>query len=134
MSAKHSERKSPICATPAFPSATARASSNPSAKPFPSKLLPSYSFAKAVAEGTDLTAADKQAVDQQAENHQIKIWVLNSQNVTPDVQRVNELVRAAKIPIATVTETLTPPGATFEQWQTRQLEGLADALYQATGH
>ena len=98
------------------------------------KLVTPYSFAKAIAEGTDLNAADKQAVDEQAEKHQIKVWVFNSQNVTPDIQRVNELVRAAKIPIATVTETLTPPNATFEQWQTRQLEGLAEALHQATGH
>ena len=72
------------------------------------RLLTPYSFTKAIAEGTDVTAADKETVDRQAQEHLIKVWVFNSQNVTPDVQRVNELARAAGIPIATVTETLSP--------------------------
>jgi zinc/manganese transport system substrate-binding protein len=97
------------------------------------KLRTPYSFAKAVAEGTDVTAQDKEAVDRQARDRQIEVWVFNSQNVTPDVQRVNELARAAGIPIATVTETLDPAGDTFEQWQVAQLEGLLKALREATG-
>jgi zinc/manganese transport system substrate-binding protein len=97
------------------------------------KLRTPYSFAQAIAEGTDVTAQDKQAVDQQASNRQIKVWVFNSQNVTPDVQRVNELAKAAGIPIATVTETLDPAGDTFEQWQVAELEGLLKALHEATG-
>jgi len=97
------------------------------------KLLTPYSFAKAIAEGTEVTAQDKQAVDRQASNRQIKVWVFNSQNVTPDVQRVNELARAAHIPIATVTETLSPASDSFEQWQVAELEGLERALHEATG-
>ena len=97
------------------------------------KLLTPYSFAKAIAEGSEVTAQDKRTVDSQAEAHKIKVWVFNSQNVTPDVQRVNELARAAHIPIATVTETLSPASDTFEQWQVAELEGLARALHEATG-
>ncbi len=97
------------------------------------KLLTPPSFARAVAEGSDVTAADKQAVDEQASKRQISVWVFNSQNVTPDVKRVNELARAAGIPIATVTETLSPVNESFEGWQTAQLERLAAALHQATG-
>jgi zinc/manganese transport system substrate-binding protein len=97
------------------------------------RLLTPYSFAKAVAEGTDVTAEDKETVDRQARNRQIQVWVFNSQNVTPDVQRVNELAKAAGIPIATVTETLDPASDTFEQWQVAELEGLLRALHEATG-
>jgi zinc/manganese transport system substrate-binding protein len=97
------------------------------------KLLTPYSFAKAIAEGNDVTAQDKQTVDDQARKRLIKIWVFNSQNVTPDVQRVNEIAREQRIPIATVTETLTPAGESFEQWQSSQLEGLARALHEASG-
>jgi zinc/manganese transport system substrate-binding protein len=97
------------------------------------RLLTPYSFAKAVAEGTDVTAQDKRMVDEQAEGRKIKVWVFNSQNVTPDVQRVNELAKGAGIPIATVTETLDPAGDTFEGWQVAELEGLLRALRQATG-
>ena len=92
-----------------------------------------YSFAKAIAEGSEVTAQDKRTVDSQAEDHEIEVWVFNSQNVTPDVQRVNELARAAHIPIATVTETLSPASDSFEQWQVAELEGLERALRQGTG-
>ena len=66
-------------------------------------------------------------------NRQIKVWVYNSQNATPDVQRVNQLARAAHIPITTITETLSPASATFEQWQVAELRSLQQALHQATG-
>jgi zinc/manganese transport system substrate-binding protein len=97
------------------------------------KLLTPYGFAKAVAEGTEVTAQDRQTVDRQASRREIKVWVFNSQNVTPDVQRVNELARAAHIPVATVTETLSPASDSFEQWQVAELEGLQRALRTATG-
>ena len=91
-------------------------------------LLTPYSFAKAVAEGTDLSAADTATVERQAQLHLIRVWVFNSQNVTPEVQRVNRLARAAGIPIATVTETLSPASDSFEQWQVAELAALERAL------
>jgi zinc/manganese transport system substrate-binding protein len=97
------------------------------------RLLTPPGFVRAIADGTDVTAQEKETVDRQALTHQIRVWVFNSQNVTPDVQRVNQLVAAQHIPIATVTETLSPASATFEQWQANQLEGLLLALRRATG-
>jgi zinc/manganese transport system substrate-binding protein len=97
------------------------------------RLLTPSSFTKAIAEGTDVTAADKQTVDRQATRRLIKIWVFNSQNVTPDVQRVNQLAAAAGIPIVTVTETLAPASASFEQWQASELERLQRALARGSG-
>lgn len=97
------------------------------------KLMTPYSFAKAIAEGTDVSAEDKQTVDRQAETRAIKVWVYNSQNATPDVQRVNRLASAAHIPITTITETLSPASATFERWQAVELTSLISALHRATG-
>jgi zinc/manganese transport system substrate-binding protein len=97
------------------------------------RLMTPPSFADAIAEGSDVSAGDKQTVDTQAQDHQIKVWVYNSQNATPDVQRVNQLARAASIPIATITETLSPASVTFEQWQVAELQSLQRALHQATG-
>jgi zinc/manganese transport system substrate-binding protein len=97
------------------------------------KLLTPYSFAKAIAEGGDVSAQDKQRTDTQARKRLIKIWVFNSQNVTPDVQRINDIAREEKIPVATVTETLSPASDSFEQWQVAELEGIARALHEATG-
>jgi len=96
-------------------------------------LITPYSFLKAVSEGTDVSAADKQTIDNQIKNHEIKIYVYNSQNVTPDVQAQLAEVKAEKIPYATITETLTPANASYQQWQTTQLRGIQAALAQAAG-
>lgn len=97
------------------------------------KLLTPTGFLDAISEGTDPTPADKATTDGQIADKQIKVWVYNSQNATPDVQRLNDAAKAAGIPIATVTETMTPEGASFQAWQSRELEGLAAALAKASG-
>jgi zinc/manganese transport system substrate-binding protein len=97
------------------------------------KMLTPYSFLKAISEGTEPTAQDKATIDTQIRNKQIKIYVYNSQNATPDVAAQVKAARAAGIPVTTVTETLSPAGATFEQWQVTELQGIENALHQATG-
>ena len=57
----------------------------------------------------------------------------NSQNATPDVQAQVDAARAKGIPVTTITETLTPAGASFQDWQVAQLTALKQALAQATG-
>ena len=95
-------------------------------------LITPPAFLKAVSEGTDLSAADKETTDAQIKIHEIKIYVYNSQNVTPDVQAQLREVRAEHIPYATITETLVPASATYQAWQTRQLLGIEAALARAT--
>jgi len=97
------------------------------------KLLTPTGFLDAISEGTDPTPADKATAESQVAGRQVEIWVYNSQNATPDVQRLNDAATAAGIPIATVTETVTPEGASFQAWQSRQLEGLEGALARASG-
>src|SRR2546429_414264 len=95
-------------------------------------LLTPPSFLTAISEGTDPTAADKATIDAQIRTRQIRVYVYNSQNATPDVQaQVNE-ARQAGIPVTTITETLTPAGASFQDWQVAQLAALERALAQAT--
>ena len=97
------------------------------------RLLTPSGFLSAISEGTEPTPAQKTEVDRQLADRQIKVWIYNSQNATPDVQRLNEAAKAAGIPIATVTETPTPAGASFEAWQSRELANLRAALAKATG-
>jgi zinc/manganese transport system substrate-binding protein len=85
-------------------------------------------FLDAISEGTEPTSADKTTVDRQIAEGQIAVWVYNSQNATPDVQRLNDAAKAAGVPTATVTETTMPEGASFQAWQSRQLEVLLAAL------
>jgi zinc/manganese transport system substrate-binding protein len=97
------------------------------------KMLTPYSFLRAISEGSEPTAQDKATIDAQIRNKQIKIYVYNSQNATPDVSAQVKEAEAAHIPVATVTETLAPANATFQQWQVTQLQGIENALHQATG-
>jgi zinc/manganese transport system substrate-binding protein len=97
------------------------------------RLATPYSFLKAISEGTDPTASDKTTIDRQVATKQIKVWVFNSQNSTPDVQRITDAARKKGIPVATITETLTPASASFQAWQVRELQALAAALAKATG-
>ena len=92
------------------------------------KLLTPESFLDAMSEGSDPTAADKSLIDQQIREKQIKIYVYNTQNSTPDVIAQVNLAKQEGIPVATVTETLSPAGDTFEQWQVGELQGIAAAL------
>jgi zinc/manganese transport system substrate-binding protein len=86
-----------------------------------------------IAEGTEPTPADKATADRQIADHQVKVWIYNSQNATPDVQRLNDAATAAGIPVVSVTETPTPEGASFQAWMARELEGLKAALAEASG-
>ena len=97
------------------------------------KLLTPESFLDAISEGNEPTARDKSTVDKQITGKQIKVFAYNSQNSTPDVAALVEKAKQAGIPVTRVTETLTPKGATFQDWQANQLQSLADALALATG-
>ena len=86
-----------------------------------------------MSEGTDPTAAAKSEADRQVSARQIKVWIYNSQNATPDVQRLTSEARTKGIPVTTITETLAPASATFQEWQSRQLRALEQALAKGTG-
>ncbi len=96
-------------------------------------LLTPPGFLAAISEGSDPTAQDKATIDHQIRTRQIKVYVYNSQNATPDVQAQVHEARAAGIPVTTITETLVPAGASFQDWQVAQLNALKQALGQATG-
>jgi zinc/manganese transport system substrate-binding protein len=96
-------------------------------------LVTPPSFLKAISEGAEPTAADKTTIDRQIARREIKVWVYNSQNSTPDVKRITDAARKRGIPVTTITETLTPASATFQSWQAQQLEALAAALAKASG-
>jgi zinc/manganese transport system substrate-binding protein len=96
-------------------------------------LITPASFLKDISEGTDPSAADKATIDAQISGKKIKVYVFNSQNSTPDVSAEVAAAKKEGIPVAAVTETLSPVGASFQQWQSAQLTALAAALAQATG-
>jgi zinc/manganese transport system substrate-binding protein len=97
------------------------------------RLITPAGFARAVAEGGEASAQDKLTVDRQLARREAAVWVLNSQNATPEVRRASEAARAAGVPVISITETLAPAGASFQQWQIGQLLALRRALHAASG-
>ncbi len=96
-------------------------------------LITPYSYLKAVSEGQDISAADEATVEQQINQKQIKVLIYNSQNTPNNIQALINRARTNHIPVATITETLTPANASFQDWQSAQLQGIQSALAQATG-
>jgi zinc/manganese transport system substrate-binding protein len=96
-------------------------------------LITPASFLKDISEGTDPSAADKATIDAQISGKKIKVYVFNSQNSTPDVSAQVAAAKKRGIPVASVTETLSPAGTSFQDWQSAQLKSLEAALAQATG-
>ncbi|HEX2645760.1 MAG TPA: zinc ABC transporter substrate-binding protein [Candidatus Dormibacteraeota bacterium] len=91
-------------------------------------LITPYTYLKAISEGTDPSVADKAEVQREIDAREIKVFVFNSQNSTPDVQALVDRAHSKGIPVTTVTETLAPASATFQDWQTGQLKNLLAAL------
>ncbi|MCU1642833.1 MAG: transporter substrate-binding protein [Nocardia sp.] len=96
-------------------------------------LITPPEFLKAISEGTDPAPADKATIDAQIAAKALKVYVYNSQNSTPDVQAQVDAAKKQGIAVSTVTETLAPENASFQDWQSSQLTALQDALHQATG-
>lgn len=96
-------------------------------------LVTPPSYLNAVSEGQDISAADQATVEKQIRQKQIKVLIYNSQNTPNSIQALINLAKANSIPVATITETLTPANATFQDWQSAQLQGIQSALAQAVG-
>jgi zinc/manganese transport system substrate-binding protein len=96
------------------------------------RLATPTGFLDAISEGTEPPLADRLTTQRQITDHAIRVWVYNTQNATPDVQRLTDQARSERIPITAITETLAPASATFQAWQTSQLASLAQALATAT--
>jgi zinc/manganese transport system substrate-binding protein len=106
---------------------------SPMAEALGLRLKTPASFLSAISEGAEPTIADKSTIDAQLKGKQIKVYVYNSQNATPDVNAQLALAKANSIPVVTFTETLTPAGSSFVDWQVAQLNALKAALEAATG-
>jgi len=91
------------------------------------RLASPASFLAAVAEGVDPTPQDKATMEAQLRGRQVRVLIVNRQNLTPDVQRLVEAAKAAGVPTVDVTET-PPADTSFQAWQVGQLQALATAL------
>jgi zinc/manganese transport system substrate-binding protein len=84
-------------------------------------------FMQAVAEGNDPSAQDVATMEQLMVdgNSTVHVLVYNEQTVTPLTQNIKALAAKYQIPTIGVTETIQPPGTTFQAW----MQGEVDSLY-----
>lgn len=91
-------------------------------------LISPRAFMDAVSQGNDPPVSAVAAFHDQVAGNQIKVLVYNSQTATAVTTNLKALAAARGIPTVGVTETLQPPGITFQDWQLAQLKNLERAL------
>jgi zinc/manganese transport system substrate-binding protein len=93
------------------------------------RIVSPPAFMNAVAEGNDPPAPAVAEFEDQITGNQAKALVYNLQTSTALTTNIKKLAARAHIPTIGVTETIQPPGATFEQWFEAELGQLQTALH-----
>ena len=91
-------------------------------------LISPPEFMEAISEGNDPPAQTVAEFQDQISNHRIKLLVYNTQTSTPITENLKQLASRNGIPVVGISETVEPPTASFQDWQTRQLNSLQAAL------
>ena len=84
-------------------------------------------FALAVMNNTEPSASQVAAFENDLKGHKVKVMLYNAQASEPSVQHLVQMAKDEKIPVVGVSET-EPPGVTYQQWMTSQLDALDQAL------
>jgi zinc/manganese transport system substrate-binding protein len=78
-------------------------------------------------------AADQQDATAQITGRQIKVFFFDVQDLSAAAHAEVQDASAEQIPVAAVSETVEPAGASYEQWQTTQLQQIQQALAASAG-
>jgi len=84
-------------------------------------------FQLAVMNGTEPSARDIAAFEQDLKSRSVKVMLYNSQTRNPLAERMRKIATDAGVPVVGVSET-APPGTAYPQWMSAQLEALGRAL------
>jgi len=92
------------------------------------RLISPPAFMNAVAEGNDPPVASVAEFEQQLSARQAGVLVYNKQTATALTTSIRGIAASHHIPVVGVTETIQPPGESFERWFGAELTALAHAL------
>jgi zinc/manganese transport system substrate-binding protein len=92
------------------------------------RLVSPPAFMDAVSEGNDPPAASVAEFTRQLSAGQVDVLVYNKQTATALTTSIRELALRNHVPVVGVTETIQPPGASFERWFSGELTALRRAL------
>lgn len=87
-------------------------------------------YESAVANGADPAPGDVHAFEQLLQSRSVDLLVYNPQTESALSERMRSMAQAAGVAVVEATETAPPGAGGFAQWQTGQLEAVADALEQ----
>jgi len=82
----------------------------------------------AISEATDPPAQTVAEFQRQISQRQIKVLVYNTQTSTPITENLKQLATRNGIPVVGISETVEPATASFQDWQSKQLNSLLAAL------
>ncbi|MFV0257124.1 MAG: metal ABC transporter solute-binding protein, Zn/Mn family [Acidimicrobiales bacterium] len=85
-------------------------------------------FARAAANESDPAPNDIAAFEQALRDGEIDVLIYNTQTEGSIPEQIRQVAEEADVPVVEVTETVAPGASSFEDWQTGQLDRLADAL------
>jgi zinc/manganese transport system substrate-binding protein len=84
-------------------------------------------FQLATMNGTEPSAADIAAFEQELRTKTVKLLIYNSQTSDALARRLRQIARQAGVPVVGVTET-EPPGKDYQEWMRSQLAAIDRAL------
>lgn len=91
-------------------------------------LISPPEFMEAVAEGNDPPAQSVVTFQCQLESGNVKVLVYNEQTVTPITISLKSIAAEHNVTIVGVTETIQPPGVSFQVWMGAEYLQLYNAL------
>ena len=93
------------------------------------RLISPPAFMNAVSEGNDPPVASVVEFEHQLSAGQARVLVYNKQTATALTTSIRGIAASHHVPVVGVTETIQPPGESFEQWFGAELAALAQALH-----
>jgi zinc/manganese transport system substrate-binding protein len=91
-------------------------------------LISPPAFMQAISEGNGPPAQTVAEFQDQLTQHQVKVLVYNTQTATPITDNLKQLAAQNNIAVVGISETIEPTTASFQDWQTKQLNALQAAL------
>src|SRR5260370_14295893 len=91
-------------------------------------LISPPEFMQAISEGSDPPAQTVAEFQNQLSHHAIKVLIYNAQTSTPITENLKQLAAKNAIPVVGISEPVQPATATFQDWQTKDLNALQAAL------
>jgi zinc/manganese transport system substrate-binding protein len=85
-------------------------------------------FMKAVAEGNDPPDQSVVVFQCQLESGHVRVLVFNAQTVTPVTSSMKGIAFQHNVTVMSVTETVVPPGSSFQVWMGGEINALYVAL------